>query len=91
MAVSEKYADGRSPHSGMDSSSPRRWRGEQLHHHGDVVCHVAGAFCVDLSGHHHSSYADKCKRITMRWGYEWVTQACTIQKITLGLNFFLCK
>jgi hypothetical protein len=24
--------------SGMDSSNPRRWRGERLHHHGDGVC-----------------------------------------------------
>jgi hypothetical protein len=23
---------------GMDSSNPRRWRGERLHHHGDGVC-----------------------------------------------------
>jgi hypothetical protein len=26
------------PSSGMDSSNPRRWRGERLHHHGDGVC-----------------------------------------------------
>jgi hypothetical protein len=26
------------PSGGMDSSNPRRWRGEQLHHHGDGVC-----------------------------------------------------
>jgi hypothetical protein len=26
------------PSSGMDSSNPHRWRGEQLHHHGDRVC-----------------------------------------------------
>jgi hypothetical protein len=24
--------------SGIDSSNPRRWRGERLHHHGDGVC-----------------------------------------------------
>jgi hypothetical protein len=23
---------------GKDSSNPRRWRGERLHHHGDGVC-----------------------------------------------------
>ena len=26
------------PSGGMDSSNPRRWRGERLHHHGDGVC-----------------------------------------------------
>jgi hypothetical protein len=26
------------PSGGMDSSNPRRWRGKQLHHHGDGVC-----------------------------------------------------
>ena len=26
------------PTSGVDSSNPHRWRGELLHHHGDVVC-----------------------------------------------------
>jgi hypothetical protein len=27
------------PSGGMDSSNPYRWRGEQLHHHGDgFVC-----------------------------------------------------
>jgi hypothetical protein len=26
------------PSSGMDSSNPRHWRGERLHHHGDGVC-----------------------------------------------------
>jgi hypothetical protein len=27
------------PSGGMDSSNPHRWRGEQLHHHGDgFVC-----------------------------------------------------
>jgi hypothetical protein len=25
------------PSGGVDSSNPRRWRGERLHHHGDVV------------------------------------------------------
>jgi hypothetical protein len=34
------------PSGGMDSSNPRRWRGERLQHHGDVVCHVVCAFCV---------------------------------------------
>jgi len=28
------------------SSNPRRWRGERLQHHGDVVCHGVCAFCV---------------------------------------------
>jgi hypothetical protein len=23
---------------GVDSSNPRRWRGERLHHHGDDFC-----------------------------------------------------
>jgi len=26
------------PLGGMDSSNPRHWRGERLHHHGDIVC-----------------------------------------------------
>jgi hypothetical protein len=26
------------PLGGVDSSNPRRWRGERLHHHGDGVC-----------------------------------------------------
>jgi hypothetical protein len=26
------------PSGGMDSSNPRRWRGERLHHHGDGFC-----------------------------------------------------
>ena len=34
------------PSGGMDSSNPRRWRGERLHHHGDGVCHVVCAFCA---------------------------------------------
>jgi hypothetical protein len=34
------------PSSGMESSNSRRWRGERLRHHGDVVCHVVCAFCV---------------------------------------------
>ena len=34
------------PSGGMGSSNPRRWRGERLHHHGDVVCHVVCAFCA---------------------------------------------
>jgi hypothetical protein len=32
------------PSGGMGSSNPRRWRGEQLHHHGDGDCHVVSAF-----------------------------------------------
>ena len=28
------------PSGGMGSSNPRRLRGEQLQHHGDVDCHV---------------------------------------------------
>jgi hypothetical protein len=57
------------PSSGMDSSNPRRWRGERFHHHGDVVCHVVCAFCAVLSGRRHLSYVDKYERITLRWGY----------------------
>jgi hypothetical protein len=34
------------PSGGMGSSNPRRWRGEQLHHHGDGVCHVFFALCA---------------------------------------------
>ncbi len=30
----------------MGSSNPRLWRGEQLQHHDDVVCHVVCAFCA---------------------------------------------
>ena len=26
------------PSGGMESSNPRRWRGEWLHHHGGGVC-----------------------------------------------------
>jgi hypothetical protein len=26
------------PSGGMESSNPRRWRGERLHHHGGGVC-----------------------------------------------------
>jgi hypothetical protein len=26
------------PSGGMDSSNPRRWRGERFHYHGDGVC-----------------------------------------------------
>jgi len=26
------------PSGGVGSSNPRRWRGKQLHHHGDGVC-----------------------------------------------------
>jgi len=57
------------PFSGIDSSNPRRWRGEKLHHHGDVVCHVVCAFCAVSSGRRHSSYVDEYERITLRWGY----------------------
>ena len=34
------------PSGGMGSSNPRRWRGERLQHHGDVVCHAVCAFGV---------------------------------------------
>jgi len=56
------------PYSGMDSSNPRHWRGERLHHHGDGVCHVVCAFCAVSSGLHHSWYVDKYKR-TLTWSY----------------------
>jgi hypothetical protein len=29
------------PSGGVDSSNPRRWRGERLHHHGDL-CFLCG-------------------------------------------------
>ncbi len=38
----------RSISTGMDSSNSCRWRGERLHHHGDGVCEVVGAFYVVL-------------------------------------------
>jgi hypothetical protein len=54
------------PLGGMDSSNSRRWRGERLQHHGDVVCHVVCAFYAVSSGRRHSSYVDKYERITLR-------------------------
>ena len=48
------------PSGGMGSSNPRRWRGEQLQHHGDVVYHVVCAFCAVsdswLVSHTHRTY-----------------------------------
>ena len=67
------------PLGSMDSSNPRRWRGERLHHHGDVVCRVVCAFCAVSSGRCHSLYVDKYKRITIRCGYGC---ACTIPNAT---------
>jgi len=34
------------PSGSMGSLNPRRWRGERLQHHGDVVCHVVCALCA---------------------------------------------
>jgi hypothetical protein len=34
------------PSGGMGSSNPRRWRGERLQHHGDVVYRVVCAYCA---------------------------------------------
>ena len=50
---------------GMDSSNPRRWKGERLHHHGDGVWEVVCAFCAVKSGHYHSSYVTKYWNITL--------------------------
>ncbi len=47
------------PSGGMDSSNPHRWRGEQLHHHGDGVCLLFVLFCAVSSDRRHSSYVDK--------------------------------
>ncbi len=47
---------------GKDSSKPRRWRGERLHHHGDGVCMVVCAFCAVSSGRRHSLYEDEYER-----------------------------
>jgi hypothetical protein len=38
------------PLGGMNSSNSRRWRGERLQHHGEVVGHVVCAFCAVSSG-----------------------------------------
>jgi hypothetical protein len=35
------------PLGGMVSSNPRRWRGEQLHHHGGGVCCLFVLFWID--------------------------------------------
>jgi hypothetical protein len=51
---------------GMDSSNPRHWRGEWLHHHGDGICSVVCAFCAVLSVRHHSLYEDKYHVINLR-------------------------
>ena len=47
------------PSGGMDSSNLHRWRGEQLHHHGDDVCLLFVLFCAVSSDRRHSSYVDK--------------------------------
>jgi hypothetical protein len=33
---------------GVDSSNPRRWRGERLHHHGGGVCWLFVLLWMDL-------------------------------------------
>ncbi len=33
------------PSGGMESSNPRHWRGERLHHHGGGVCWLFVLFC----------------------------------------------
>jgi hypothetical protein len=44
------------PSGGMESSNPRRWRGEQLHHHGGGVCWLVVFVVVErlvMSRAHH--------------------------------------
>jgi hypothetical protein len=69
------------PSSGMDSSNPHRWRGEQFQY-GDVVfCAVFYAFCAVSSGCHLSLYVDKYERITLGRVIDETkcpNQACTI-------------
>jgi hypothetical protein len=36
---------------GVDSSNPRRWRGEWLHHHGGGVCWLFVLLWIDLCCH----------------------------------------
>ncbi len=36
------------PSGGMNSLNQPRWRGKQLHHHGDGVCEVICAFYADV-------------------------------------------
>ncbi len=50
------------PSIGMDSSNPRRWRGERLHHYGDGVCLLFVLFCAISSGRRHLSYVDEYER-----------------------------
>ncbi len=69
------------PSGGMGSSNPRRWRGKQLHHHGDGVCHVVCAFLCSfwlVTCQSYSSY------LRFRGVTKWATQACTIP--VLGHN-----
>ena len=56
------------PSGGMDSSNPHRWRGEQLHHHGDGVCLLFVLFCAVSSDRRHSSYVDKYESNLLKVG-----------------------
>ncbi len=69
MAASFFFWKAAYPSGSVDISTPRRWRGDWLHHHGDGVDHVVFVFCVVLSGHCCLTYADEYERITLRWGY----------------------
>ena len=50
----------------MDSSNPRRWRGERLHHHGDGVCLLFVLFVPSRLVVVTLRDVDKYERITLR-------------------------
>ena len=73
----------------MGLSNPRLWRGERLHHHGDVVCHVVCAFCAVLSGLRHSSYVDKYHKVRVMGVTTPPPPARTIAKVVQVLMVLL--
>ena len=78
------------PSGGMDSSNPRRWRGERLHHHGDGVCLLFVLVCAVSSGRRHSSYVDKYEsnlKVTVIDETKCPTQACTIPYLRLPMGY----
>jgi hypothetical protein len=56
------------PSGGMDSSNPRRWRGERLHHHGDGVGLLFVLFVPSRLVEYERD-VEKFERITLRLGY----------------------
>ncbi len=82
------------PSGGVDSSSPHRWMGKRLHHHGGGVCWLFVLLWIDSWRHKLIVYKNWYKSIPKEGlcGVKfWPTLVCTTPPVLPLCQFFLLR